>query len=186
MSDSLWPYESQHARPPCPSPTPRVHSEPCPSSPWCHPAISSSVVPFSSCLQSFPASGSFPMSWLSASGGQSVGALASASILPVNIQGWFPLGLTGWWRWKRRAKKLAYNSTFKKQRSWYPVPTLHNKYKGEKWNQWQIFFPWTLKSLWMVTAAMKLKDACSLEGTLWRTQTVCWKAETSLCQQTST
>ena len=95
MSDSLQPHESQHARPPCPSPTPGVHSNSHPSSRWCHPAISSSVVPISSCPQPFPASGSFQMSQLFAAGGQSIGALASASVLPMNIQGWFPLGLTG-------------------------------------------------------------------------------------------
>ena len=96
MSDSLQPHEPQHARPPCPSPTPGVHPNPCPSSRWCHPAISSSVVPFSSCPQSFPASGSFQMSQFFTSGGQSFGALASASALPMNIQDWFPLGRAGW------------------------------------------------------------------------------------------
>ena len=92
-SNSLWPHGLQHARPPCPSPTPRVYSDSCPLSWWCHPAISSSVVPFSSCLQSFPASGSFQMSQLFASGGQSI--RASASVLLMNIQDWFPLGWTG-------------------------------------------------------------------------------------------
>ena len=86
VSDSLRPHELQHARPPCPSPTPRVHPNPCPSSQWCHPTISSSVIPFSSCPQSFPSSGSFQMSQLFASGGQSVGVSASASVLPVNTQ----------------------------------------------------------------------------------------------------
>ena len=95
VSDSLRPHESQHARPPCPSSTPGVHSNSCPLSQWCHPAISSSVIPFSSCPQSLPASESFPMSQLFASGGQSIGASASASVLPKNIQGWFPLGWTG-------------------------------------------------------------------------------------------
>ena len=95
MSDSLRPHESQHTRPPCPSPTPGVHSNSCPSSRWCHPAISSSVVPFSSCPQSLPASESFPMSQFFTWGGQSTGALASASVLPMNIQDWFPFGLTG-------------------------------------------------------------------------------------------
>ena len=90
MSSSLQPHESQHARPPCPSPTPRVHPKPCPLSQWCHPTISSSVIPFSSCPQSFPASGSFPMSQLLALGGQSFGVSASASVLPMNIQDWFP------------------------------------------------------------------------------------------------
>ena len=95
LSDSLWPRESQHARPPCPSPIPRVHPNPCPLSQWCHPTISSSVVPFSSCPQSFPALGSFQMSQLFASGGQSIGVSASTSVLPMNIQDWSHLGWTG-------------------------------------------------------------------------------------------
>ena len=88
--------ELQHARPPCPSPTPRVHPNSGPSSWWCHPATSSSVVPFSSCPQSLPASESFPMSQLFAWGGQSIGVSASASVLPMNTQDWSPLGWTGW------------------------------------------------------------------------------------------
>ena len=96
VSDSLWPHEPQHTRPPCPSPTPGVHPNSCASSRWCHPAISSSVVPFSSCLQSFPASGSFPMSQLFAWGCQSTGVSASATVLPMNTQDWSPLGCTGW------------------------------------------------------------------------------------------
>ena len=96
MSDSLRPHESQHARPPCPSPSPGVHSNSCPSSQWCHPAISSSVVPFSSCPQSLPASESFPMSQLFVWGGQSTGVSASASVLPKKSQGWSPLEWTGW------------------------------------------------------------------------------------------
>ena len=96
VSDSLWPHELQHARPPCPSPTPGVHSNSCPSSWWCRPAVSSSVVPFSSCPQSFPASGSFQMSQLFASGGQSIGVSASGSVLPMNTQDWSPLGWTDW------------------------------------------------------------------------------------------
>ena len=96
MSHSLQPHEPQHTRPPCPSPTPRVHPNPCPSSRWCHPTISSSVVPFSSCPQSFPASGFFQMSQLFASGGQSIGVSASTSVLPMNTQDWSLLGWTGW------------------------------------------------------------------------------------------
>ena len=91
----LPPHGLQHTRPPCPSPTPGVHPNSYLSSQWCHPAISSSVIPFS-CLQSFPASGSFPKNQLFASGGQSTGASASASVLPMNIQEWFPLGWTSW------------------------------------------------------------------------------------------
>ena len=95
VSDSLWPYEWQHARPPCPSPTPGVHSNSHPSSWWCHPAILSSVIPFSSCPQSLPASESFPLSQLFAWGGQSTGVSAVASVLPKNTQDWSPLGWTG-------------------------------------------------------------------------------------------
>ena len=91
MSDSLWPHESQHARPPCPSPNPGVYSNSCPSSQWCHPAISSSVIPFSSCTQSLPASGSYPMSQLFSWGGQSIGVSAIASVLPMNTQDWSDL-----------------------------------------------------------------------------------------------
>ena len=93
VSDSLRPHG--HAKPPCPSLSPRACSNSCPLSWWCHPTISSSVIPFSSCLQSFPALGSFPVSWPFTSGGQRIGASASASVLPMNIQDWFPLGLTG-------------------------------------------------------------------------------------------
>ena len=100
VSDFLWPHEPQHARPPCPSATPRVPPNPCPLSQWCHPTISSSVVPFSSCSESFPASGfssgSFQMSQLFTSGGQSIWVSASTSVLPINTQDWSPLGWTGW------------------------------------------------------------------------------------------
>ena len=96
MSDSLWPHGLQHARLPCPSLSPEVCLNSCPWSWWCHPTISSSVTLFSSCSQSFPASGSFPVSWIFASGAQSTGASASVSVLPMNIQGWFPWGWTGW------------------------------------------------------------------------------------------
>ena len=95
VSDSLQPHESQHARPPCPSPTPGAYSNSCPSSRWCHPAISSSVIPFSACPQSLPASGSFPVSQLFAWGGQSTRVSASVSVLTMNTQDWSPLGWTG-------------------------------------------------------------------------------------------
>ena len=95
VSDSLWPHGPQYISPPCPSPTPGVHPNPCSLSRWCHPTISYSVVPFS-CPQSFPASGSFQMSQLFAWGGQSTGVSASISVLPKNTQDWFPLGWTGW------------------------------------------------------------------------------------------
>ena len=96
VSDSMQPHEPQRARPPCPSPTPGVHPNPCPLSQWCHPTILSSVTPFSFCSQSFPALGSFPMSQLFASGSQSIGVSASTSVLPMNTQDWSPLGWIGW------------------------------------------------------------------------------------------
>ena len=96
VSDSLWPHELQYARLLCPSPNPGVHPNPCPSSQWCHPTISSSVIPFSSCPQSFPASGSFQICQLFTSGGQSIGVSASTLVLPMNTQDWSPLGWTGW------------------------------------------------------------------------------------------
>ena len=96
MSNSVWPHGLQNARLPCPLPTPRAYSNSSPLSRWCHPTISFSVLPFSSCLQSFPASGSFPISQFFASGGQSTGVSDLASVLPMNIQDWFPLGWTGW------------------------------------------------------------------------------------------
>ena len=96
MSDSLWPHEPQHTRPPCPLPTPGVYPNSCPLTWWCHPTISSSVIPFSSSLQSFPASWSFPVSQFFTSDGQSIGVSALASVFPMNIQDWFPLGWTGW------------------------------------------------------------------------------------------
>ena len=116
VSDSLRPHGLQHARPPCPSPTPGVYSNSCPSSWWCHPTISSSVVPFS-CLQSFPASGSFQMSQLFTSGGQSIEVSASASVLPVNIQDWFPLGWTGWISLQSKGlSRIFSNTTVQKNR----------------------------------------------------------------------
>ena len=115
MSDSLLPHELQHAKPPCPSPTPRVYSDSCPLSQWCHPAISSSVIPFSSLPQSFPASGSFQMSQLFEWGGQSVGVSASTSVLPVNTQDWSPLGWTGWTSLQSEGlSRVFFNTTVQK------------------------------------------------------------------------
>ena len=111
VSDSLRPHEPQHARPPCPSPTPGVHPNPRPSNRWCHPTISSSVVSFSSCPQSFPASGSFQMSQLFTSGGQSIGVSVSASFLPVNTQDWSPLGWTGWISLQSKGLSRVFSST---------------------------------------------------------------------------
>ena len=111
MSDSFRPHELQQARLLCPSPTPRAYSNSCPLSQSCHPTISSSVIPFSSCLQSFPASGSFPMSYFFISDGQSIGVSASASVLPMNIQDWFPLGWTGWISLQSKGLSRVFSST---------------------------------------------------------------------------
>ena len=111
MSDSLQPHEPQHARPPCPSPTPGVYADSCSSSQWCHPAISSSVIPFSCCPQPLPASGSFPMNQLFAWGGQSIGVSASASALPMNTQDWSPLGWTGWISLQSKGLSRVFSNT---------------------------------------------------------------------------
>jgi len=129
VSDSLQPHEPQHTRPPCPSPTPWVHPNPCPLSWWCYPTISSSVVPFSSCPQSFPASGSFPTSQLFVSGGQTIGFSASTSVLPKNTQDWSPLGWTGWISLQsKRLSRVFSNTTVQKHQfsafSFLYTPTL--------------------------------------------------------------
>ena len=111
VSESLRPHESQHARPPCPSQTPGVYSNSCPLSQWCHPAISSSVVPFSSCLQSLPASGSFPVSQLFTSGGQSIGVSASTWVLPMNTQDLSPLGWTDWISLQSKGLSRVFSNT---------------------------------------------------------------------------
>ena len=111
VSNSLRPHESQHARPPCPSPTPRLYPNSCPSSRWCHPAVSSSAVPFSSCPQSLPASGSFPVSQLFSSGDQSIGVSASTSVLPMDTQGWSPLGWTGWISLQSKGLSRVFSNT---------------------------------------------------------------------------
>ena len=108
MSSSWW---LQHTRPLCPSPTPGAYSNPCPSSRWCHPTTLTSIIPFSSCLQSFPPSGSFPMSQFFASSGQSIGVSSSASVLPMNIQDWFPLGWTGWISLQSKGLSRVFSNT---------------------------------------------------------------------------
>ena len=111
VSNSLQTHGLQHARPSCPSLTPRTYSNSCPLSPWCHPTISFSVIPFSFCFQSYSASGSFPVNQFFASGGQSIGASASASVLPMNIQDWFPLGLTDVISFKSKGLSRVFSNT---------------------------------------------------------------------------
>jgi len=111
MSDSLWTHELQHARPPCPSPTPGVHPNPCPLCRWCHPTTSSSVIHFSSCHQSFTESGSFQTNQLFTWGGQSIGVSASKSVLPMNTQDWSPLGWTGWISLQSKGFLRVFSST---------------------------------------------------------------------------
>ena len=111
MSNSLWPHEAQHARPPCPSPAAGVYPNACPLSWWCHPTISSSIVPFSSCPQSFPASESLPVSQLFTSGGQSTGVSASTLVLPMNTQDWSPWGWTGWISLKSKGLSRVFSNT---------------------------------------------------------------------------
>ena len=139
VSNSLRPHESQHARPPCPSPIPGVYSNPCPSSQWCHPTISSSVIPFSSCPQSLPASGSFPVSQLFASGDQCIEA--SASVLPMNIQDWFPLGLTSLISLVSKGFSRVFSNTtvirhqfFAVQPFYSPITSVHDYWKNNSFD----------------------------------------------------
>ena len=127
VSDSLRPHESQHARPSCPSPTPGVHSDSCPSSQWCHPAISSSVIPFSSCPQSLPALESFPTSQLFAWGGQSTGVSASASVLPMNTQDWSPLGWSGWLSLQSKGLSRVFSNTTVQKRQFFSAQLSYSK-----------------------------------------------------------
>ena len=141
LSNSLWPHGLQDARPPFPSPTPGVYTNSCPSSQWCHPTISSSVVPFSSHLQSFPASGSFPMSQFFASGGQSIGASASAIVLPKNTQDWSPLGGTDWISLQsKRLSRIFSNTTVQKHNSsaisFLYSPSLTSNWKNHSLTRW--------------------------------------------------
>ena len=134
VSDSLRPHKSQHTRPPCPSTTPGVHSNSCPSGRWCHSDISSSVILFSSCPQSLPASGSFPMSQLFASGGQSIGVSASVSVLPVNTQDWSPLGWTGWISLQSKGLSRVFsNTTVQKHQFFGPQLSLQSNSHIHTW-----------------------------------------------------
>ena len=145
MSDSLWAHESQHARPPCPSPTPGVYPNSCPSSRWCHPAIASFVIPFSSCPHSLPASGSFPMSQFFTSGGQSIGVSASASVLPMNAQDWSPLGWTGCISLLSKGLSRVFsNTTVKKHQFFGAQPSL---WSNSDICTWLLGKPWLYRPL---------------------------------------
>ena len=136
VSDSLRPQELQHARPPCPSPTPGVHSNPRSSSQWCHPAISSSVIPFSSCPQSLPASESFPMSQLFAGCGQSTGVSALASFLPKKLQGWSPSEWTGWISLQSKGLSRVFsNITVQKHQFFGAQPSSQSNSHIHTWSQ---------------------------------------------------
>ena len=136
MPDSLQPHEPQYARPPCPSPAPRVHSNSCPLSQWCHPIISSSATPFSSCPQSCPASGSFQMSQFFTSGGQIIGVSASASVLPMNIQDWFPLGWIGWIILQSKGLSRVFsNTTVQKHQFFSAQPSSQSNSHIHTWPQ---------------------------------------------------
>ena len=163
MSDSLRPHELQHARPPYPSPTPGVHSDSCPSSQWCHLAISSSVVPFSSCPQSLPPSKSFPMSQLFTWGGQSTGVSALASFLPNNTQDWSPLEWTGWISLQsKRLSKVFSNTTVQKHQFFGTqlylvshIVSLHNK---DHWSDTHTHFPYHVVIIWLSTLFSPLSN----------------------------
>ena len=157
VSNSLWPHELQHARPPCPSPTPRVYSNPCSLNQWCHPAISSSVVPFSSCPQSFPASGSFPMSQLFAWGSQSIEVSASASVLPMNTQDWSPLGWTGWISLQSKRLSRVFSNTIVQKHHYFSSQLSSLGYFRRTLSEWQ------QKARLMLTMACSLGVPQNLE-----------------------
>ena len=154
MSDSLRPHESQHARPPCPSPTPGIHTNSCPSSQWCHPAISSSVVPFSSCPQSLRASESFPMSQLFASGGQSTEVSASASVLPMNTQNWSPLGWTGWISLQSKGLSRVFSNTTVQKHQFFGAQLSSHKYIKKI-----LLLYWLCQSLWLCGPQQTLENS---------------------------
>ena len=199
MSNSFQPHELQRTSLLCPSLSSWACSNSCPLSQWCHPTISSFVVPFSSCFQSFPASGSFPMSQFFTSSGQNIGASASASVLPMNTQDWFPLGLTGLISLLSKGLSRVFSSTviwkhrfFSTQPSLWSNSHIHErllkktialtiqtfvgKVMSLLFNMLSRFVKAPV-SLWTVPEAMKLKDSCSLEGKLWQTLTTLFRAQ---------
>ena len=152
-ANSLQPHGLQHARLPCPSPTPRACWNSCPSSWWCHPTISFSVVPFSFCLQSFPASGSFPVSQFFTSGGQSIRVSASASILPVNIPDWFPLGWTGWISLQSKGFSRVFSNTTVQKHQFFGAQLSFSK----KANVFQLRRKWCSKTF-LIIGSLLSKD----------------------------
>ena len=170
MSNSLRPQEPQYTKSPWPSPIPGVHPNLCPLSRQCHPTILSSFVPFSSCPQSFPTSGSFQMSQLFTSGGQNIGVSASTSVLPMNTQDWSPLGWTGWisLQFKGLSRVLS-NTTVQKHHSSQSLFVYSLLISCKTVETVSHFIFWAPKSLQMVIAPMKLKDTYSLKGKLWPT-----------------
>ena len=145
VSDCLWPHGLQHTRPCCPSPTPGACSNSCPSRQWCHSTISSSVVPFSSHPQSFPASGSFPMNQFFASGGQSIGVSASASVPPMNIQDWFPLGLTGLISLQSKGLSRVFSNTIVQKHQFFSAQL--SLRSNSHIHMWLLEKPYQMKSL---------------------------------------
>ena len=169
MSNSLQPHGLQHTRLLCPSPTPRAYSNSCPSSQWCHPTISSSVIPISSHLQSFPASGSFLMSQFFTWVGQSIGVSASASVLPMNIQDWFPLGWTGWISLQSKGLSRVFSSTTVQKHQFFgaQLSLWSNSHIHNRTTNWNHSIPWDLVRLsknmilWHVdTLTYSLKILC--------------------------
>ena len=137
VSNSLQPHGLQHNRPPCPSPARGVYSNSCPLSRWCHPTVSSSVIPFSSCLQSFPESGSFQMSQLFASGAQSIGVSTSASVLPMNIQDWFPLVWTGWISLQSKGLSRVFSNTTVQRHQFFTLSILYSPALTSVYDYWK-------------------------------------------------
>jgi len=157
MSDSLWSYESQHARPPCPSPTPGAHSDSRPSSWWCHPAISFSVVPFSSCPQSLPASESFPMSQLFAWGALSTGVSALATFLPKNTQDWSPLEWTGWISLQSKGLSRVFSNTTVQKHLNLILIAVHRIF-DLGWGMWDLWSGCVNSWLWHVESSSPTRD----------------------------
>ena len=176
VSDSLWPHRPQHARPPCPSPTPGVYSNSYPLSRWCHPTISSSVIPLSSCLQSFPTSRSFQMSQFLASGRQSIGVSAATSVLPMNIQDWYPLEWTGWISLLSKGLSRVFSNTTVQKHQFFgpqvydPVIPLLGIYPGKTVIQKDTCTPVFIAALFLIATKWKQAKCPSTDVWIKRSQ----------------